>query len=89
MDFDEIGQINVDNFAKKIGSSKCFIVRDLSTDLLRELTGFEVLPDIKDANDVLMFDRNLIWEYLKRARALPQEHLLTFNSLRERVKDRF
>lgn len=68
MDFDEIGQLNISNFVKKIGESKCYPIREKSQEDLKILlqTNQDV-PIFKDANDVLKFNPKLILEYIKDA----------------------
>ena len=39
MDFDQMGQMNVENFASKIGSSKTIIIREKSKEEIQKLTG--------------------------------------------------
>ncbi len=69
MDFDEMGQINLENFSNKIGKSRTYIVQAIQPNDIRLLTNKDEIPNIKDANDVLKFHPPLIWEYLKKAEA--------------------
>ena len=89
MDFDDVGQFNVEHFAEKIGLSRTYIVKELSNDLL-SVNCKETSPDIKikDANDALRINPELVKVYLKHATAVPQSNILQFDELRERVKDR-
>lgn len=89
MDFDDVGQFNVDHFAEKIGLSKTYIVKELNVDALSPyITDESVEIKIKDANDVLRINPELIKVYLQKAVAIPQSNILRFSELRERVKDR-
>ena len=89
MDFDDVGQFNVDHFADKIGLSRTYIVKELGGDIIGNYIS-EGMADlkIKDANDALRINPELIKVYLNNAAAIPQNNILQFNVLRERVKDR-
>lgn len=65
MDFDEIGQLNLNNFLKKIGEKKCYPIKEKTEEELKSLTNLDSVPRIKDANDVLKFRPDLIWNYIK------------------------
>lgn len=89
MDFDDIGQFNVDQFAEKIGLSRTFIVKELEENLLEPFYEKNDLKiKVKDANDALRIDPELIKLYLQNAKAIPQSQIVKFNDIRNKVKDR-
>jgi len=89
MDFDDVGQFNVEHFAEKVGLSRTYIVKELPAEILNTYMT-DASPDIsiKDANDALRISPELVKEYIKNATAVPQSNILKFSQLRERVRDR-
>ena len=71
MDNDGPGQEGAENFAKKIGQNRCYLVKPDS-----------VTP--KDANDALRMRLDLD-EMLDNARRVPHDRILTFEELRSQV----
>jgi len=89
MDSDEAGQINIQNFAAKLGVNRTYIVRPYiqpSTDKNEE-EGKEITK-IKDANDALRKNPELIKTMIKNAMPLPSENVIQFQSLRSAVQNR-
>lgn len=58
MDNDEAGRMNQEKIAYKLGVSRTHIVR-------------KTLEDCKDANDVLLKDRNEVLAFINSARTIP------------------
>ena len=76
MDFDEIGQMNIENFSQKIGQNKCYIVKKPSNNLKEpNQINFE---NIKDANDALKQDPQLIRDLIRLAKPIPSENIVKF-----------
>ena len=89
MDFDDVGQFNVEHFAEKLGLSRTYIVKELSSEIISPFLNEKSLDlKIKDANDALRISSELVKVFLKNAFALPQNNIMQFNELRDRVKDR-
>jgi protein involved in ribonucleotide reduction len=75
MDNDDAGKMNVDKFVQKLGASRTHIVT-------------HNIKDFKDANDFLQKKPEMITELVKKARTLPDQNILQFDLIREKVKDR-
>lgn len=94
MDNDEAGQINITNFATKLGVSRTYVIRPMDpkpNNLDSEPEGEnseDVLAKIKDANDALRKDPEFIKQMIKEARPIPSENLVQFQNLRDAVKNR-
>ena len=46
------------------------------------------IPTIKDANDALLISPLLVQEFIRQARALPQQNILKFQDIRDSVRER-
>lgn len=89
MDFDEVGQLNTEQFADKLGLSRCYIVKELTeTELQPFLLDADLDIQVKDANDALRVSPKLVNKFLEKARAIPQSQLVRFSDLRSLVKER-
>ena len=69
MDNDQIGQINVENFAKKLGEQRTYIVR------------LDPEEEAKDANDLLREGEvgvKRIRDYIMGAKSLPSKDIVSF-----------
>eukprot|EP00743_Colponemidia_sp_Colp-15_P007121 GILK01007682.1.p1 GENE.GILK01007682.1~~GILK01007682.1.p1 ORF type:complete len:818 (-),score=127.08 GILK01007682.1:134-2587(-) len=75
MDEDLPGQEGAKKFAHKLGEHRVRIVRTREQDA----------DGPKDANDALRLNRDLT-QYLKRAKSIPQQQLLTFADLRSEIQ---
>ena len=76
MDNDVPGQEGVEKFAKKLGTSRSLIVRTTPSD---------GSPGPKDANDALREGYD-IRKFIESARPLPHKEILTFNELRQEIR---
>eukprot|EP01022_Parablepharisma_sp_SALTPOND_P033138 TRINITY_DN88208_c1_g1_i1.p1 TRINITY_DN88208_c1_g1~~TRINITY_DN88208_c1_g1_i1.p1 ORF type:complete len:655 (-),score=104.66 TRINITY_DN88208_c1_g1_i1:1386-3350(-) len=74
MDADEVGRTAAEKFAQKLGVRRTFIVN----------TTREDPKGPKDANDALRAGHDLL-KYIKEARPLVQENILTFKHIKEDV----
>jgi twinkle protein len=75
MDNDDAGKMNIDKFASKLGVSRTFIVLNNER-------------EFKDANDFLQKKPEMIQQLITKAKTLPDQNVVTFNSLRENIKER-
>ena len=66
MDNDDIGQMNVENFCKKLGVHRTYVVK----------VGEEFADEVKDANDALRKDPEIIRKALMEARTLPSKNIV-------------
>lgn len=104
MDFDEVGQLNIQSFTEKIGVNRTFIVKELMDEELDDFIAEKRLVvkgsathvevdgrrrvRVKDANDALLVSPLLVQEFIRRARSIPQQQILRFKDLRDLVKER-
>lgn len=70
MDNDEIGQINLETFANKLGVNRTYIVR------------VDPSHGVKDANDCLRKDAALIREAIMQAKTMPSQNIVSKLSFR-------
>ena len=102
MDFDDVGQMNKNAFAEKLGAVKTKVVREMQRAEVAEFLS-KYLSDkqqleskllqfsqkkLKDANDVLQFFPGLIPAMLKNSHSQPQSNVIRFSSLRSSVRNR-
>jgi twinkle protein len=80
MDNDEAGQINLENFATKLGVNRTYIIRPEPN------TNSE--HGIKDANDALRRNPEIIKDLIQKAKPIPSENVIQFAGLREQVQNR-
>ncbi len=73
MDNDEAGQMNLDKFTQKLGVTRTHVVTN-------NMKGF------KDANDFLLKKPQLISDMVKKARTLPDQNIIQFDLIRDKVK---
>lgn len=88
MDFDQMGQMNIDNFVQKIGAHKAQVVKEKTLAELNKLTNQNLAEakSIKDANDVLQIDPLLIKHYLETSQGLITQNLIYFKQIRDQIK---
>lgn len=84
MDNDAAGQEGAEQFVKKIGLSRCYVVRPTLANCVDAKTGDPVQQLPKDANEALLAGVDLD-RILNDAKLTPHERILTFEEMRDDV----
>ena len=80
MDNDEVGQMNVESFANKLGPKRTYIVQTDSD-------GRSLVNLVKDANDALRRDPKLVGRYIEKAAPMLSKNLVSYRLMTDKIRE--